>query len=94
MNENFPAWYQSTRGPQVSHTIMSIVGSLLPALNLVLSSKGVNILPEDVNAYVSLAVFAFFSVQAAVGYVKAKIALSARISNLRAQVEALGGQPE
>lgn len=81
MNQ-FPSWYQSTVGPQISGTLIGIAGNVIPVLNLVLASKGVNLLPEAINPYITIAVFVFFSVKAAIGYVKAKRTLGARIVSL------------
>lgn len=87
-----PDWYLSSKGPQISQTIISISANVLPVLNLVLASKGINILPESVNTYVTMGVFAFFSIRAAVGYIRAKKVLGNRVRVLNEQVRALGGR--
>lgn len=92
--ENLPGWYKSTAGPGVSQTISNIALSFLPVLNLALASKGIEIMPEDVNFWVSLVVFFFFAVQAGIGYIRSKKILGARIGALRSQVSSLGGRPE
>lgn len=91
MNIEYPTWYESTTGPGVSQTIISIVGNIVPILNMLLASKGVNILPEAINGWISLAVFLFFSVRAGIGYVKAKNALTNHIHDLESKVTELGG---
>lgn len=88
---DFPAWYQSSTGPQISKTIINIAGNFLPVINFALQSKGINILPDAVNTYVTLAVFCYFSIQAAIGYVRAKTAMGVKIENLKAKVIAAGG---
>lgn len=75
----FPAWYQSSSGPQLSQTIVSIAGNVLPVLNFMLQSRGINILPEAINPWISLAVFTFFSIRAAIGYVKSKQVAEAKL---------------
>ena len=91
---NFPAWYQSTTGPQISKTLMNIAGNILPMLNFVLQSRGINILPESVNTWITLIVFFYFSIQSAIGYIRAKTAMGVKVANLAQKVEALGGTVE
>lgn len=81
---DFPAWYQSSRGPQVSKTIFNIVGSFLPVINLALQSKGIELLPEQVNFWITIGVFLYFSVQATIGYVRSKQTLQAQVQRLQA----------
>lgn len=88
----FPSWYQSSQGPQVSQTIFNIVASFIPMINLALASKGINLLPEQVNFWITLAVFLYFSVRAALGYIKAKKVLATRVRSLSAQLEQLKSQ--
>lgn len=92
--ENFPAWYQSTRGPGVSTTITGIALNMLPMINMIFASRGVNILPETINFWVSLGTFLIFSSMAGYGYIKSKVATEARIGALRQQIESLGAKPE
>lgn len=94
MNIEFPPWYQSSTGPQISQTIFNIVGGFLPLLNLTLASKGVQILPENVNWIISLGVFIYFAIRAGIGYLKSKRALGMRIRNLQSQITRLGAVPE
>ncbi len=86
--ENYPAWYLSSNGPKVSKTIFNIAGSILPMLNMFLTSKGINPIPlnDDASSYISLAVFAYFSVQAGIGYVRSKNVLGAEIKKLGGSV--------
>lgn len=85
----FPTWYQSTTGPQVSQTIYNILGSFLPVLNMALASHGINILPEAVNFWVNIAVFCWFSLRALFGYIKAKRTLNTKIEALEAKLSSV-----
>lgn len=92
MNENeLPKWYQSTNGPQVSKTIINILASILPVINFALASKGINIMPDSINSVVTLLVFAYFAIQAVIGYVRAKIIMQQKVAGLEAHVRSLGG---
>lgn len=88
--QNYPAWYQSSTGPGISQTITNIVGNVIPILNLFLASKGINIFPEAVNDYISMGVFIFFSIRAAIGYVKSKKVMGAKILQLQSSLESSG----
>lgn len=92
---NFPAWYESTNGPEVSKTIFNIIGSFLPVFDLLLMHFGITIpgLSETINALIATVVFLYFAVQAAIGYVRAKNVLAARVEALASQVRAAGGVP-
>lgn len=96
MNDNFTnlEWYKSSAGPGVSQTLINIAGNFLPMLNMILAYKHINVLPGPVNFWISLAVFIYFSIKAAFGYIKAKKILGARIALLESQVTKLGGQVE
>lgn len=89
----FPQWYESTHGPEISKTIFNILGNIAPVANMVLASKGVHILPESFEVWINLAVFLYFSGQAAFGYIRSKKILGARIAQLEEQVVNLGGTP-
>lgn len=85
-----PPWYQSSSGPRISSTILNILGNVLPILSLVLSSKGIHFVPaplENFKVYIDTAVFTFFSIRAAIGYVKSKKKLQARINILQGALE-------
>ena len=84
----YPAWYLSSQGPQISSTVVGIVGNILPIVALFLSNKGFDFIPGSFDPYIEVGVFLFFSIKAAVGYVKAKRTLGARIIQLE---EKLGG---
>lgn len=86
---DFPVWYQSTTGPQVSQTIFNILGSFIPVINMALASKGIVVLPEAINFWVNIGVFSYFSVRALFGYLKAKKSLGQKIDALEAQVTSL-----
>lgn len=90
-NITLPEWYMSTNGPKVSQTIFNLVGGFLPVINIYLSAKGVNFLPESVNASISIIVFACFSIRAAFGYIKAKRNLQQQIGSLRNRLGATVG---
>lgn len=77
------SWYQSTQGPQISQTLSNLAASLLPVINIALSSQGVNILPSKVNLIISIAVFAFFGIRSAIGYIKAKATFTAKLGQLQ-----------
>lgn len=87
----FP-WYASTGGPGVSMTLFNLAGTFLPMLNLMLASSGINLLPGTVNLAITLAVFVYFAVRAAIGYVRAKRTLGARIVSLQATNKQLSSQ--
>lgn len=82
MDNEFPAWYQSSAGPKVSATIIGLVGNVVPMLNLLLASRGINIMPAGINEIVSTIVFVVFSVKALMGYIRAKQVLGSRILKL------------
>lgn len=88
----FPEWYQSSRGPGIAQTIKGLVLNFLPVINLVLASRGVNLLPEAVNLWVSLLVFVGFSVYTLIGYVRGKRAQQLQIGELEREVGRLGGR--
>lgn len=90
-----PDWYQSTQGPQISQTIFNIVATFLPVLDLVLMHFGVSIpgLSQTLQALIAMAVFAYFAIRAAIGYVKAKAQLQAQVAALAGQVRAAGQTP-
>lgn len=92
----YPAWYESTDGPKISQTIFSIFATFVPVLDLVLMHFGVAIpgLSETLQALIAAAVFVVFAVRAAVGYVKAKKVLQARVASLASQVRTAGGTPD
>lgn len=82
-------WYASTQGPGISKTVINIAGNVLPMLNLVLASHGVVIGPAWLNLIVTLAVFGYFSIQAVIGYARAKQALGSHIVSLRRSLNRL-----
>jgi len=82
-----PKWYKSTRGPAISTTILNISGTALPVLNMVLMRYEINFLPATIELWVTLGVFLWFSIQAAIGYIKSKKALMAQIINLGGTVD-------
>ena len=84
----FP-WYKSTDGPGLSLTLSSDALMFLPVANLALSNVGLNILPAQVNLWVSLAVFVFFAARAAYGYIRAKQTLGAQLLSANRQLSAL-----
>lgn len=88
-NINFPEWYASSTGPKISQTIFNIVGSFLPVINMLLANKGVNLLPETVNFWVSIGVFCWFSVRAAYGYIRARKVLGEKIMRLQSKIDTL-----
>lgn len=88
-----PAWYQSTAGPGISQTIISIAGNIIPVINFLLASKGINIMPATINSIVTVLVFLFFSATAALGYIRAKKVLGMRVgylTQLQAQTKPTG----
>lgn len=82
----FPNWYESTDGPKVSKTIFNIAGTFLPIINFALMKYGINILPADADFWISIVVFLYFSVQAGIGYVRAKRSLQAKVAKLEVRV--------
>ncbi len=82
----FP-WYASTQGPGLSSTLLNLAGTLLPVLNLLLAKYGIAILPDWANMAITLGVFGYFGIKAAIGYVKAKKVLGARIASLQATLQ-------
>ncbi len=81
-----PPWYASTNGPGISATILNLIGNVLPIISMALSAKGIHFVPpaaESYKVYVDLAVFAVFSIRAAIGYVRAKRKLGAQIMQLQ-----------
>lgn len=89
----FPAWYQSSQGPQISQTVINNLLAFLPMINFALASRNINILPADVNFWVTLGVFCFFSVRSLIGYVNSKRALQEQVRALSSQVIGLGVKP-
>lgn len=87
--ENLFPWYQSTTGPKLSMTISSDALMFLPVINLVLAKEGINILPDQLNLWVTLAVFVFFLGRSAYGYVRSKKVLGARAVYAEQQVQKL-----
>lgn len=85
-NIQFPPWYQSSTGPQVSQTIFNMAGSLLPVLNMILASRGINILPDTLNFWINMLVFGYFSIRAFLGYLKSKRVMATRIMQLEARI--------
>lgn len=86
-----PAWYESTKGPQISSTIANIAGTVLPVANLLLSSFDLGVIPNDgLNALISVVVFVYFAVMTAVNYVRAKARLGAQIARLENENRELG----
>lgn len=77
------SWYQSTQGPQVSQTLSNMAGQLIPVVNLILASWHINILPQNVNIVISIAVFIYFGVRAVLGYVKAKKVFVAKLGQMQ-----------
>lgn len=76
-------WYQSSAGPGVSSTLISIAGNIIPIANLVLAQNGVNLFPAQVNGWISLGVFLFFSARAAYFYVRAKSVFAQKLGQLQ-----------
>lgn len=88
-----PAWYQSTAGPGISATLINTAGSALPLLNFMLQAKGIQILPADLNFWITILVFAYFAVMTAVGYVRAKVQLGRQVAALKGQLQSMGATP-
>ncbi len=86
----FPAWYQSSAGPGLSKTIVNMVLGLLPVINLFMQTQGQTILPAEVNSWVSLAVFGYFAVQAAVGYIRSKAVAQDKMVAIANNANAVG----
>lgn len=53
-------------------------------------SSGIQLLPEQINFWVSFGVFVFFSARSAVGYIKAKRKLQGAIQDQHREIVALG----
>lgn len=90
-NMNELKWYQSTQGPQLSLTLKSVAGLLIPVLKQIFGFEFPN---ELVDNLIDAALIIFFGAMALVGHLRAKKTMGARIRNLGAQVENLGGKPE
>lgn len=86
----FP-WYKSTAGPGISSTVVGVVGNLLPMLNALLMARGMTIGPAWADLLVTLAVFGFFSIQALIGYVRAKHILGSQVIRLQSALSSSGG---
>lgn len=78
-----PAWYQSSAGPGLSSTLINLAGNIIPVVNFFIASQGINILPANVNALITTAVFVFFSIRAGIGYVRAKKVLGMQVGYLQ-----------
>lgn len=89
---DFPAWYKSTAGPQISKTIFNVVGSFLPVFDLVLLHFNVSIpgLSDTVQALIASGVFVYFAIQSMVGYVRAKKSLQAHVAKLQSRLRSAG----
>lgn len=81
----YPSWYQSTLGPSISKTVSNTLLGMLPVVNLLLSSRNINILPGTINDTASFLVFIYFCIQAIIGYVRSKNVLGARLGELQRQ---------
>lgn len=74
------AWYQSTRGPQISATVKGIVGLLLPTVQQLFHiSTGIDTLDRIIDALFILG----FGGYALYGYVASKKALLGHIDYMR-----------
>lgn len=76
-------WYQSTAGPGVSSTLTNLATTLIPVANLALASAGINLLPAQINGWISVAVFLFFSVKVAIRYVQTKHMFGTQIGRIQ-----------
>lgn len=87
--EDLVPWYKSTGGPGLSLTLTNNALTILPMLNLLLASKGINILPSTLNLVVTVAVFFWFAGRSAYGYIRAKQTLGAQVLSAQRQLSAL-----
>lgn len=85
-------WYQSSTGPGFSATLISIAGNIIPIANLLLAQNGINLLPAQVNEWISLGVFLVFSGRAAYFYVRAKNVFAHKLGQLQRANEKLTHQ--
>lgn len=84
--ENLPAWYLSTQGPQLSMTLKSLLALLLPTLNVLFPQ--VTIFNEQADALIDALLIVLFGVGMLVGHIRAKRALQREVASLKSQVGA------
>jgi len=93
---NFGEWYNSTQGPGISKTLVAIAGSILPVAFLVFGYKTgstvddqtVRIFSDNVTSIIYFVVYIFFAIRAAIGYVKSKQLLQAKLNTLQSRLYA------
>ena len=98
--ENYPKWYQSSAGPNLSQTIQGVVASFMPVINLILGSFGHGAIENaTVNALVSSIIFVGTCAYTVYGYVRAKKVFGEKVkyvenelAGLRAKNEELAGR--
>lgn len=83
MNNEYPAWYQSSNGPQISATVKGIVMLLLPALK---QAFGIEFDNQVLDGVVDAVLIVGFGAWTLWGYIRAKRVLGAKIDRLQGQL--------
>lgn len=94
LNQIFGDWYNSTQGPGLSRTLVSIVAGIIPVAALIISTRsGSQVDPASLNAlqtnaatFIYAIVYAVFTVRAIVTHVQAKKTLQAKFLRLSASL--------
>ncbi len=78
-NEQLPAWYESTQGPEISATAKALAGEIIPVIKDLFGIQlGTATFDHIVNAVLILG----FSAYALYGYIRAKRTLQTKIDTL------------
>lgn len=92
LNQIFGDWYNSTQGPGLSRTIVSIVAGIIPVAAIIISTKSGNqvdpaslsVLQTNAATFIYAVVYAIFTIRAIVTHVQAKKTLQAKFLKLSA----------
>lgn len=89
MNNEMPAWYTSTQGPQISATVKYFAALLVPTLKAAFPQ--VTIFNDQLDALIDAALILVFAFLALRAHVRAKQTLQGEVAGLRAKVGAMSG---
>lgn len=94
LSQIFGDWYNSTQGPGLSRTLVSIVAGIIPVAALIISTKSgsqvdptsLNVLQTNAATFIYAVVYAIFTIRAIVTHVQAKKTLQAKFFRLSASL--------
>lgn len=83
------SWYQSTRGPQISTTLIGFSGMIVTMLKLAFN---INIGSDVLNMIITAAMIVVFGIWTLVGYYKSRSHLMGQVAIARSVNQALGSE--